>query len=76
MVRGCFHGKRRKVMQQKMIASDQISVGRGSYFFSSYTSGARYGSEPTIPVSAISQDHSHRKTRYIPEAGTMSFSKG
>lgn len=58
MVRGCFQGKRRKVMQQKMIASDQTSVGRGSYFFSSYTSGARYGSEPTIPVSLVS--HAHR----------------
>lgn len=41
VVRGCFHGKRRKVIQQKMIASDHTSVGRGSYFFSSYTSGAR-----------------------------------
>lgn len=35
VMRGCFHGKRRKVIQQKMIASDQTSVGRGSYFFSS-----------------------------------------
>lgn len=64
MVRGCFHGKRRKVMQQKMIASDQTSVGRGSYFFSSYTSGARYGSEPTMPIFLVSEVHWHlRKHR-------------
>jgi hypothetical protein len=47
--RGCFHGNRRNDMQQKMIANDQMSVAVGSYFFSSYTSGARYGSDPTIP---------------------------
>jgi hypothetical protein len=29
--RGAFHGKRRNVMQQKMIASDHTSVGWGSY---------------------------------------------
>lgn len=28
---GAFHGNRRNVMQQKMMASDQISVGCGSY---------------------------------------------
>jgi hypothetical protein len=40
-IRGAFHGNRRKVMQQKMIASDQMSVGCGSYLDRSYTSGAR-----------------------------------
>jgi hypothetical protein len=40
-IRGAFHGNRRNVMQQKMMASDQISVGCGSYFERSYTSGAR-----------------------------------
>lgn len=59
MVRGCFHGKRRRVIQQKMIASDQTSVGRGSYFFSSYTSGARYGSEPTMPNFLIISNDSN-----------------
>lgn len=39
--RGIFQGKRRNDMQQKIIASDQISGGCGSYFRSSYTSGAR-----------------------------------
>jgi hypothetical protein len=41
VTRGCFQGNRRSVMQQNMMAKDHISVGRGSYFFSSYTSGAR-----------------------------------
>lgn len=40
-IRGAFQGKRRNVMQQKMMANDQISVGCGSYFERSYTSGAR-----------------------------------
>lgn len=35
LTRGCFQGNRRRLMQQKMMARDQISVGRGSYFFSS-----------------------------------------
>jgi hypothetical protein len=47
--RGAFQGNRLKVMQQKMIASDHISAGCGSYFNSLQTSGARYGSDPTIP---------------------------
>jgi hypothetical protein len=33
--RGIFHGNRRSDMQQKMMASDQISAGCGSYFRSS-----------------------------------------
>ena len=41
VMRGIFHGNRRNDMQQKMIASDQISAGCGSYFRSSYTSGAK-----------------------------------
>ena len=48
-MRGAFQGNRRSVMQQNMIARDQMSVGWGSYLERSYTSGARYGSEPTIP---------------------------
>jgi hypothetical protein len=40
-IRGAFQGKRRNVMQQNIIASDQMSVGCGSYFERSYTSGAR-----------------------------------
>lgn len=47
---GCFQGNRRKVIQQNIIAKDQISAARGSYFFPSYTSGAKYGSDPTIPM--------------------------
>ena len=47
--RGAFHGNRRSVIQQNMIARDQMSVGCGSYLERSYTSGARYGSDPTIP---------------------------
>lgn len=35
VMRGIFQGKRRRDMQQKMIASDQISVGWGSYLRSS-----------------------------------------
>lgn len=50
VMRGIFHGKRLRDIQQNIIARDQISVGCGSYFLSSYTSGARYGSDPTIPV--------------------------
>lgn len=50
---GAFHGNLRNVMHAKMIASDQMSAGCGSYFLSSYTSGARYGSEPTTPVHAL-----------------------
>jgi hypothetical protein len=49
VMRGIFHGNLLNDMQQKIIARDQISAGRGSYFRSSYTSGARYGSDPTIP---------------------------
>jgi hypothetical protein len=30
-IRGAFHGKRRRVIQQNIIASDQMSVGCGSY---------------------------------------------
>lgn len=76
--RGCFHGNRRSVMQQNIIARDQISVGRGSYRFSSYTSGARYGSEPTIPLERVSKClvASTKDYGIIPDAGTMSFSKG
>jgi hypothetical protein len=51
--RGAFHGNRRSVMQQNMMASDQISVGCGSYLERSYTSGARYGSEPTMPTDML-----------------------
>lgn len=51
--RGAFHGNRRSDMHAKMIANDHISAGWGSYLRLSYTSGARYGSEPTIP--AVSQ---------------------
>jgi hypothetical protein len=35
VIRGIFQGKRRRDMQQKMIASDQISAGWGSYLRSS-----------------------------------------
>lgn len=35
VIRGIFQGKRRRDMQQNMIARDQISAGRGSYFLSS-----------------------------------------
>lgn len=48
-IRGAFQGKRRRDMQQKMMASDQISAGWGSYLRSLQTSGERYGSDPTIP---------------------------
>jgi hypothetical protein len=34
-MRGCFHGNLRRVMQQKIIANDQMSVAVGSYFRSS-----------------------------------------
>lgn len=30
-MRGAFHGNRRSVMQQNMMARDQMSVGCGSY---------------------------------------------
>lgn len=50
-MRGTFHGNRLSVMQQNMMARDQTSTAWGSYFLSSYTSGARYGSEPTIPAN-------------------------
>lgn len=39
--RGAFQGKRRRDMQAKITAKDQMSVGCGSYFGLSYTSGAR-----------------------------------
>lgn len=52
--RGAFQGNRRRVMQQKMMANDQTSAGWGSYLRSWQTSGARYGSEPTIPIEGIS----------------------
>lgn len=39
--RGAFHGKRRRDMQQNMMAIDHTSVGWGSYLDMSYTSGAR-----------------------------------
>lgn len=54
VVRGTFHGKRRSVMQQYIMAKDQISTAVGSYLRSSYTSGARYGSDPTIPKDCVS----------------------
>jgi hypothetical protein len=38
---GHFQGKRRSVMQQKIIASDQTSTSCASYFFWVKTSGAR-----------------------------------
>ena len=41
VIRGFFQGNLRSDMQQKMMASDQISAGCGSYFRSSSTSGAR-----------------------------------
>ncbi|KAH3666767.1 hypothetical protein OGAPHI_003216 [Ogataea philodendri] len=40
-------------MQQNMIARDQTSAGRGSYELNDKHSGARYGSEPTIPLTLI-----------------------
>jgi hypothetical protein len=46
---GHFHGKRRKVIQQNIIARDQMSTFCASYCFWLNTSGARYGSDPTIP---------------------------
>jgi len=49
VTRGFFQGNLLNDMQQNMMASDQISAGCGSYFRSSSTSGARYGSEPTTP---------------------------
>lgn len=39
--RGIFHGNRRRDMQAKIIAKDQMSTGCGSYLLLSYTSGAR-----------------------------------
>jgi hypothetical protein len=48
-IRGAFQGNRRMTMQQKIIANDQISAGWGSYRISVHTSGARYGSLPTMP---------------------------
>lgn len=52
--RGAFHGNRLSDMQQKMIARDQISAGCGSYLISTQTSGAKYGSDPTIPTQKFS----------------------
>lgn len=49
-MRGAFHGNRRRHMQQNIMAIDQTSAGCGSYRELSYTSGARYGSEPTTPA--------------------------
>lgn len=55
VILGIFQGNRRNVMQQKIMASDHISTAAASYSFASYTSGARYGSEPTIPVCRCQQ---------------------
>lgn len=55
--RGAFQGNRRSVIQQKIMARDQISAGCGSYLISLHTSGARYGSDPTIPRHDISKIH-------------------
>ena len=51
--RGAFHGNRLSDMQQKMIARDQISAGCGTYLISLQTSGAKYGSDPTIPMQKV-----------------------
>lgn len=75
VTRGCFHGNRRRVMQQKMIANDHMSVAVGSYFRSSYTSGARYGSEPTIPGNG-QLVLAETDVQNLPDARTISFSKG
>jgi hypothetical protein len=53
-MRGAFQGKRRMTIQQKIIANDQISAGCGSYRISVHTSGARYGSLPTMPFVSLS----------------------
>jgi len=73
--RGCFQGNLRSVMQQKMIARDQMSVAVGSYFFSSYTSGARYGSDPTIPNQELASRSTSQGSN-LPDARTISFSNG
>ncbi|GMF04168.1 unnamed protein product [Ambrosiozyma monospora] len=46
---GTFHGNFLSVIQQYIMAADQISTGLGSYLLKTQTSGAKYGSEPTIP---------------------------
>lgn len=40
-IRGDFHGKRRSIMQQRMMASDHTSDATGSYLISEQTSGDR-----------------------------------
>lgn len=47
---GIFQGNLFNVIQQYMIAIDQRSTGCGLYEFGDFnTSGAKYGSLPTIP---------------------------
>jgi hypothetical protein len=69
-IRGAFHGNRRSVMQQKIMAMDQMSAILGSYLAWSYTSGARYGSDPTTPaeVSAHSQTNDMSCLTYLSPA--------
>lgn len=49
VIRGIFHGNLRSDIQAKIIARDHMSADWGSYSRSPYTSGAKYGSDPTTP---------------------------
>jgi hypothetical protein len=48
-----FYGNRLSVMHEKIVVTFQMSVLQGLYLLSAWASGARYESDPTMPITLV-----------------------